>query len=569
MKIGTFVLSALALPFLFFSTHLTFAQPCVTASAQIDLEANNVKARHQASGTLWWDSADGKYLVPKDRDVSAIFAGNFWMGGYADNGILHLAAQEYGVASGNNDYWAGPLDDDGLTNFETCNEWDRFFVVTREEIDAHRADWSDNGIIDNAVPENILGWPGKGNPSFLSINGFELIESSSGLAPFFDQNNNGVYEPMQGDYPLVKGDDSIWWVFNDQGGGAPHANSGGVRLKMEIQGNAFAFEDENEVVDNTTFYDFKFIFKGNFPLNDFYLSLWIDPDFGCPVDDYFGCIPEEELAFIYNADDFDENCFPNINGYEADIPLLGIKIIESYAPGNSVSTGMSKFTYINNASVSNPPPATGDPQSPEDYHNRMKGLWLDGEALSSGGNGYNPGADPYDFAFDGNPADDDEWSLCASDNEEFDRRILMSFGPYHLNPGDVGTLSFAVVTLPSVEYPCPDVTPLVEAANDMVDFYKEQCEELLSYTMELTANGMVGVFPNPSADFISFKVNRSNLVLENIQLYSVDGKLMKDTGMIFGQTSIVNVDELSSGVYLYRAVLNNGKLATGRIVVED
>ena len=538
---------------------------CLPATAQIDLDANNVAARLHAGGTLWNDGNAGKYIVPKGQGVSALYVGNLWMGGYDDNDILHFAAQDYGSIDGASRYWPGPLGDDGLIDPDNCENWDRFFTVTRQEIDGHRADWADNGAIDNAVPNSILGWPGKGNPGFMDANGFELIQSSSELAPFFDRNSNGIYEPMEGDYPLVKGDESIWWVFNDEGGGAAGA-SGAVRLKMEIQANAFSFNSE-EGAEMTTFYEFKLLFKGDFPLHDFYLSLWVDPDLGCFQDDYIGCVPEEELAFVYNADDNDENC-QGVNGYGTDIPILGIKILEPYTPGNSAPTGMSKFMFINNASVGGPSPATTDPISLDEYYNYMKGIWKDGEPLSQGGQGYEPGADAYDFAFDGNPADGTQWSECSVDAPLGDKRFLMSFGPYTLNPGDIGKLSFAVVTVPSVEYPCPDISGLIEVSNNMKALYVEKCQEILSSNIERADDGTVGVFPNPVSGIISVRINQPGLELENIKVFSVNGKMVKDTGPISGQNKNIDAGNIPDGIYFYHAMLGNGKLATGKFVVK-
>ena len=38
------------------------------------------------------------------------------------------------------------------------------------------------------------------------------------LAPFVDQKGDGIYDPTEGDYPDIEGDQAIWWVMNDVGG---------------------------------------------------------------------------------------------------------------------------------------------------------------------------------------------------------------------------------------------------------------------------------------------------------------------------------------------------------------
>ena len=159
MKNTLYSKSTLVLTFFLFSITYSFAQ-CEQATAQIDLDANNVKARLRVGGDLWWDSDDGLYVVPNDGSgTSAIFAGGLWMGGIDPAGNLKLSAQTYGSANGSASYWPGPLDDNGDTDSNNCANFDRFWDVRKTDIDAHLADWEDNGVIDNTIPNSILGWP--------------------------------------------------------------------------------------------------------------------------------------------------------------------------------------------------------------------------------------------------------------------------------------------------------------------------------------------------------------------------------------------------------------------------
>ena len=275
MKKDILILTLSLFSFLLFFSQNVEAQ-CQPAGGQIDLDANNVRARVLSGGGLWWDLSDGRYIVPKDGQIASLFAGSLWMGGFDSGGVLHMAGQTYGAGQGNVDYWAGPLADDGTTTQTNCDNWDRFFVVTRTEINDHLADFTDDGVIDGPVPNSILGWPGAGNPNFFDVNGFDIFQTTSGMAPFFDHNENGIYEPMEGDYPLAKGDQSIWWVYNDEGGGALHLETFGESIGMEVQVNAFSFDSEPDA-ELTTFYDYRLAYKGSEPLTDFWVSLWGRP----------------------------------------------------------------------------------------------------------------------------------------------------------------------------------------------------------------------------------------------------------------------------------------------------
>lgn len=563
MRKRSFTLALLSAAF-YLLPNACFSQPCQATSVGTNLDINNVNAYITQGGNLWRQGQNGQYIVPKDGQTSALFTGSLWMAGRDADGALHLAAQTYA----NNEYAAGPLDEAGTTNFVHCLRWNRLFEVSRTDVDAHRADWADNQAIDGPIPGSILGWPGAGNPHFSEVHNFDLPLTAAGLAPFYDRDEDGIYDPEKGDFPLSKGDQSIWWVYNDDGGGRPPGVPGSLPVKMEVQANAFAFGSGPGAAENTTFYDFRLIYKGEDTLSDFWLSLWVDPDLGCHLDDFVGCDPEESLAYIYNGDAEDENC-SGLTGYGIDIPILGIKVLRAYAPGGSENTGMSRFMYYNYGASGIPSPvATQDPISvdPQAYYNYMQGLWRDGTPLSQGGSGYEPGAEAYPYAFDGNPADESAWSECSAGITPNDIRLLLSFGPYTLRPGDIGELSFALVWLPSQPYPCPDVSGLAAAANEMDSLYQAHSEEVMVSTGDLVAAGTLQLFPNPARGQAAIQVSAPDIELRSVHLYAGNGNLVRQYSALSGQQATLSLYGLPAGLYFYRALLDNGKVAAGRFV---
>lgn len=116
---------------------------CAPSTSSIDMSINNVRARLLGGGDVWWDLQNGKYIVPKVTpgsgvpEVSAIFAGAVWLGGYDPVGNLKLAAQTYRTGN-RNDFWPGPLDPNkGTIGIDTCAKWDRHFQVLGENISIH------------------------------------------------------------------------------------------------------------------------------------------------------------------------------------------------------------------------------------------------------------------------------------------------------------------------------------------------------------------------------------------------------------------------------------------------
>jgi hypothetical protein len=76
---------------------------------------------------------------------------------------------------------------------------------------------------------------------------------------------------------VIKGDQTIWWVFNDKGN--VKTETGGAAIGMEIRAQAFAFATNDEV-NNMTFYSYEIINRSTFELTQTYFSLWVDPDLG-------------------------------------------------------------------------------------------------------------------------------------------------------------------------------------------------------------------------------------------------------------------------------------------------
>ena len=543
---------------LFLLPNLIFAQ-CIP-SAHTFLDANNAKAGLMQGGGLWWNGSDGEYYIPNDgNDISALFAGGIWMGGVDASGNLKVAGNTYGASGGSYDYGTGPLDENGQFDPATCQSWDRFFEVEQTEILLHIADYNDNGQIDNQPPNNILGWPGAGNPNFFDVNGFDLPNGQ--FAPYFDVNNNGLYEPMEGDYPLTNdATKAIWWVFNDASG--VHTETQGDQLRMEIQMMALAYADGNEDLNNTTFYTAKLIYKGFEALNDAQFALWVDADLGCYTDDYVGCLPAENLAFVYNADsiDGDSGCTcQGVNTYCQEIPVTGIKLINGPLDENGNELEMTSFIAYKNAALGGVPVNQGDPGTAQEYYNLMQGKWIDGSpVLDQNGN-------ETSFFYPGNPASVTDWTMCNPQANLADNRMVIGFGPFNMLPGAVNEITFAVVTKLNVAHPCPDITSLSTTSQEMADFFRG----LVANESEPIANHpSVSIHPNPFNDIAILDLNDPADQLSKVSIYSLDGKLINHNQNISGSTLVLNKENIGSGMFLYKITTKNGNLRTGKFMTK-
>lgn len=513
----------------------SFRDNCDNAVAQMDMAVNNVRARLTTGGDIWWDGDAGRYVVPKvsagSPEVSSLFAGAVWLGGVDDGGSLKVACQTYGRSTGDFDFWPGPLvpdgPDQGTVDKETCADWDRFFVVNASSIKAHRLNFEQAvaagvDLDPNTIPTDLKGWPGRGNPYFFDIHGFELPNTTQGLAGFYDNDCDMLYDPAKGDFPMIEirdcepnncdptqpqrpaqfGDQMIFWIYNDAGNSHAESNSP-LKMNMEVQVQAFAYSTNDEI-NNMTFYRYKLVNRAVESIDSTYFGMWADPDLGCHTDDYVGCDIERSLGFVYNQDALDGTtgcqCDGGVNTYCDEVPILGLdyfrgpqgpKLIEIDANGDTtlvnpgigepydtiVELGMSSFTYYNNGSVGSPASGTTDPNNEVEYYNYLTGSWRDGSPITFGGTGYQTGGEEIDYVFPNPPNLQGGWSMCEEGLGFGDRRTIQATGPFRLDPGAVNELIVGAVWVPDQSYPCPDISKLQEA-DDVAQALFDNCFQL-------------------------------------------------------------------------------------------
>jgi hypothetical protein len=447
---------------------------CTPATAQTDLDINNVRATLLTGGDMWWNLVDGRYLVPKppqgEVGPTALYAGSLWIGGFDNGGQLKVAAMTYRQTG--NDFWPGPLDNSAATDAAVCSQWDKHFKVNRKDAEDYY----------NWVAAGQLG----ANP--VSASGMDAINNwpatgplGQPMAPFYDVNGNGIYEPWLGEVPdfdvtgtrgcnaSLFGDQSLFWVFNDKGN--IHTETGGAAIGLEIQAQAFAFATSDEI-NNMTFYRYKIINKSTFTLDSTFFGVWVDADLGSANDDYVGCDVGLGLGYCYNGDLVDDNPPAGQIPYGGNPPAIGIDFFEGpFADPNGIDDpftsvpasflnygdttidneriGMKKFVYYNNDNT-----FTGNPDGAVDVYNYLTGTWKDGTAIQYGGNGHLTGGIQCDYMFPGdtdpngfgtNGIPQAPWTEALVGNVPADRRFLQSAGPFTLLPGAVNTITTGAV----------------------------------------------------------------------------------------------------------------------------
>ncbi len=441
-------------------------------SSQEQLDVNEVDARLLNNG-VWRDQFKG-YVVPRpdpgEDSVSAILAGGIWIGGMDDAGNLKMSRQTY--YSQESSYWPGPIENSsGLAG--DCSFWDKHFKVYGAEIDLLRADFADNGVIDDIIPNSLLGWPGRGNSHFASINGFSLPDQD--LAPFYDQDNDNIYDPESGDYPILGlegcnlemqyADQMVWYILNDI------STLPLDSLGLEVQVMAYAFTRSD--LEYSTFYTYDVINKVGGNLNQVYFGQFVDPELGCWENDYVGCDPGRSMTVVYNAEATDPDCqyfSGSVSlGYGNEVPLIGFDFLKGPTDdqGNNLPMTAS-ITYLPGGRPS------GFPSTDAEFYGYMTGTWRDGSPVEYGGNGYQQGTYPTTFMYPDDPTDAVGWSECSAGNNMTGRTFVMSTGPFSMPQGTHKEITVGVVFVPDVPHPCPSFS-LIQQADDIVQAQFDDC----------------------------------------------------------------------------------------------
>lgn len=421
------------------------AGDCRIPVSQAELNINNVRCRLLAAGDLWWDFDKARYEVPKGDGTSvgihAIFAGAIWLSAKDAAGNLKMAAQRF--RQGNSDFYSGPLDNAGNIDLATCNLWDRHFTVLGSDIALIQAKFQQGNLGAADIPQSILLWPGKGNPA-LSSRGFNMNQN---LAPFHDEDKDGIYNSLNGDYPIIKdcsqsyADQMTFWVFNDKGNA--HTETSSQPMGIQVNALGFAFQTTDEI-NNMTFYTYNIINKSGSSLSETYISQFVDADLGCYTDDRIGCDTTRSLGVFYNSDGVDQDgCSTGSLGYGTDVPMLGLDFFEGPIDTNGKELGLTRFNYFNNGNC-----PQCDPSSAIQYRNYQEGFWKDGSIISFGGNGYG-GSIPTKFTYPGDPSVSGQWSECNPQTGAAipgdDRRGLLTSGPFTFLPNGSQTITIGVV----------------------------------------------------------------------------------------------------------------------------
>lgn len=549
-----------------------------------ELDVNMVRARVNSTGGLFWDmKGSSQYEVPKGSGHTATHAEALWIGGYDQQTNLRVAAKRHTLQ----DFWPGPiLNSADTTTLETADQYDKIWKVNRKMIEEFKYMW-DIGAVSlgtYSTPYDMVTWPG--------------IHPITGemMAPFFDNNNDGIYNYLDGDYPEIRGDEMLWWVMNDF---IPvHEQSGGMPMKVEIYMSFYAYVYENapndhiDKINYQTFMHADIINRSGQQYDSCYLGYYSELSLGYVWDDFTGCNVDLNTMYVYNGLPYDGNgqSFA-YGGPNPTPPVYGITVLNGPLadendgvdndrdfivdePGESCM--MSSYMYFNCDGG-----LLGCPFTDADHYNYSTARWKDGSHMRYGGNGhYNgtassvdcqymfPGlSDPNGWGQNGQVLP--EWSETAIGNPEGFRRGLAGIGAFTFEPDEKVCLDLAYCFswLDDSVSTEDNLNASFALTQQIIDWYNgDSIPSNYEFVIDSTASVKeyksieLKLYPNPTKDILNISCNEISEDGNIYKILDMHGRVLKTGELPIREASQVYVGNLARGIYFV-------KLSAGKRVV--
>lgn len=546
--------------FFVYATVLSFSMQAQTKYEYLDI--NNIAAGFNSDGTLFMINKvdtvvvngvtrtfSRNFNVPKASTTNSIFASNLWIAGIDDGGILHTAANTYKQSG--TDFWAGPIANeynsqhpDMLPGNAYDSTYNFVWKVSKAEIQKHISDYNKPNY---EMPWAIANWPANGN----FLNGTAIK-----LAPFKDLNNNSRYEPELGEYPVILGDQAVFFIFNDDRG--IHGQTGGNKLKIEVHAMAYAFNDTKPELNNTIFINYKLYNRSEINFPELRIGLWTDFDLGCPFNDMIGCDTLLNSYFSYNGQPFD---LCAINGYGNYPPAQAVTFLN--AEMSSFNDATFGILVLNNS---------------ERYYRLLSGYKSDGTPYLRPANSCNVDSlsvpTKYLFFDDPNNTNANAYSEINCGIPDGDRRALGSIKELSLPAKSSLCLDIAFpFAQDSNGTNLTSVTLLKERVVAIQNYYNNNQETLGCNAISLATSAvdvapeypLLNVFPNPAQEELFVTINKYHLK-ESMELfiYDVSGKVV--FGKQLNENNLkVDISAWQSGLYFISTHVN-GKVYSKRFV---
>jgi len=484
------------------------------------LRPNDLGGLITPAGRLFCDGHSGEpgLEAPSGSGRFALFDHELMLSSQVDDSLFVTPAPIWGTAAPDpaSGPWGTVMDD------VFCDRFRQVWPVDIGTIWDHASNWDQPGYVMSYVIEN---WPGNGNTS----NGEPLI-----LAPFRDLDADSLYEPQQGEFPLIKGDDAVYYVMNDRNL-ADWSNSSdqvGVEIRLMTHGQHYT---GNDAVDNTLITNYNIINRSAQHYDTLYIGSFESSMIGCEWDNYVGCDTMLNMGYTFNGDAYDETTA----GYGDHPPALGIVALNADLHAFFNLTGGGSYSI---------------PFTDQGFHNYLRGRKVDGSEV----------IDPFTlqptrYMYHGDPVIGTGWTEAADSNAADSRHFLLSFGPFlDIGPGDTICLDLAFVFAQDTAGDnISSVALLKQRTQELKDWYDAQAQPCTEFpTLGVPSSASIhepwlSLEPNPTSDRIMINVSAIEAPV-TLELFNSSGSLVRRIEDVQGSLSL-SLNGLDEGMYVVNA----------------
>jgi len=160
-------------------------------------------------------------------------------------------------------------------------------------------------------------------------------------APYYDRNNNGVWDADYDEPGIAGADQLIWYVVNDLDAYKTERLLGSPPIGLEIQVTLWAYKEEGGALANTVFKRYRIINKSAFPIDSMFISQWAETDLGDYSDDFVGCDSALNLGFTYNGKEHDKA----FDVFSMSPPAVAYQLLQGPETGGGERLPMTSFWF--------------------------------------------------------------------------------------------------------------------------------------------------------------------------------------------------------------------------------
>ena len=484
------------------------------AQNEFALLGEDIKLRINADGSFGINSSDLTPAFYNEQNHNYLNQGGLWIYAEDDAGQIYTAVH-YFRGKDSADIWPGPIDTlTGQT--DPVAKWNKVWEIKEQDITNHRENYSAVGY---EVPPSIADWPSN------SENGF-----ANYLAPFADVNANQIYDPENGDFPVIKGDNAVYIIANDVA--SEHTASLGLEIGLELHTLTYTYNQN----PNSMFFDTYLICRKNKEYKNVRVGLFIGGECGNNTDNFGATLVNKNTITIYNGDDLDEGFF------ETNLP---------YVYGQFLNKDIVSSLFFENS--------TGNfnsiPKNNIDFGYYLNSRWLTGDLTTYGLDG-NSGNTDYNFMF---PRNSDPQVTYWSEEEENTipgyRNGLVVAEQATFNKKDYIHLEYCIGAGNALSE-SEIFANLESATNKNIQMYRTTSRSNKSNLFP-----KLSIYPNPT----NGKFTIENIENFNLQIINCQGDI------VFNQENIINNEytcnvQLASGVYYLKLMTKTQQIYQPLIV---